>query len=163
MGALVKQVLVVGAAATERLGEALGRQLRRGQCLALCGELGAGKTCLARGVGRGLGLADADAVCSPTYLLVVEHPGPLPMLHVDAYLPGKTAAFLADGGVDYLTGAGGVVVVEWADRLARLLPSETLWVTLTPGAVDGQPARRVAIEDRGGAFAWIAELPARLG
>src|SRR5262249_58158420 len=83
-------------AATERLGEALGRRLRPGDAVALVGELGAGKTALARGLGRGLGVDDAEAIASPTYLVVVEHAGPVRMLHADAYLPQKLAAFLQD-------------------------------------------------------------------
>lgn len=144
------------AAATERLGAALGARLRPGQALALCGELGAGKTCLARGVARGLSVDDPDAVASPTYLLVIEHPGPTPMVHVDAYLPEKTRAFLLDGGVDYLDELGGVAVVEWADRVADLLPDDTLEVRLEPDP-DGRPGR---IARLGGpqAFAWIRDL-----
>lgn len=144
------------AAATEALGAALGRRLRPGQGLALCGELGAGKTCVARGVARGLGVDDPDAVASPTYLLAVEHPGPVPMLHVDAYLPEKTRAFLLDGGLDYVDELGGVVVVEWAERLRDLLPAATLWVELAP-----EPAGRGGRVARLGgpqAFAWIADL-----
>ena len=163
MRAPTKNVSLLDPAATERLGEELGRRLRPGQCLALRGELGAGKTCLARGVGRGLGLDEPDAVCSPTYLLVIEHAGRVPMLHVDAYLPAKTRAFLADGGVDYLAESGGVVVVEWADRLADLLPPQTLWVTLSPVELDGRAGRAAAIDDPGAAFPWIADLPDRLG
>lgn len=139
------------AEATEALGRRLGGELRRGQGLALVGDLGAGKTCLTRGVGHGLGLDDPLAVCSPTYLLVVEHPGPIPLIHVDAYLPAKTRAFLEDGGLDYLDEASGVVVVEWADRLADFLPDETLWVTMAPK----NGGRQVLLEDRTGSFPWL--------
>ena len=114
------------ASATEALGELLGRRLRPGDGLALTGDLGAGKTCVARGVGRGLGLDDPDAVQSPTYLLVMEHPGPVPMLHVDAYLAEKTRAFLGDGGLDYLLSSPAVVVpVADTFRSARLARVET--------------------------------------
>src|SRR5678815_3573103 len=104
-------------AATERLGEWLGRQLAAGDTLGLVGDLGAGKTTLVRGLARGLGLDDPDAVSSPTYLLVVEHPGQVRLLHADAYLPGKLSGFLADGGLEYLFDPSAVVVVEWADRV----------------------------------------------
>ncbi len=144
--------------ATEAFGAWLGARLRPGQVLALVGELGAGKTGVSRGVGRGLGLDDPDAVCSPTYLLVIEHPGPLPMLHVDAYLPEKTRGFLADGGLDYLAETRGVVVVEWADRLADMLPEETLWVSLSPGSKGS--GRDVVLVDRTNrAFPWLDQAP----
>lgn len=151
-------------AATEALGEALGKRLQPGEGLALTGELGMGKTCLARGVGRGLGLEDPEAVQSPTYLLVMEHPGPVPMLHVDAYLEEKTRAFLEDGGLDYLLSGRGVVVVEWAERLRDLLPPKTLWVRLRPLG----PGREAILSESPDSpsgfrqFPWVAELPKTL-
>lgn len=147
------EVLLADVGATLALGETIGRHLRPGQALALIGDLGAGKTTLARGVARGLGVDDPDAVSSPTYLLVVEHEGPLPMVHVDAYLPDKTRAFLLDGGLDYLHELGGVVVVEWADRIAELLPAETVELRLDPAA-----GGRMARLSGGAAFSWIASL-----
>ena len=149
---------LVDEEATGLLGEFLGQRLRAGQAVALIGDLGAGKTCLSRGLGRGLGLDDPAAVCSPTYLLVIEHPGPIPMLHVDAYLPEKTRRFLEDGGLDYVAESAGVMVVEWADRLVDLLPVETLEVTLRPGP--GGSGREAILVDRtDGAFAWWPEVP----
>ena len=142
-------------AATRALGCFLGERMQAGQGLALVGELGAGKTSLARGVGKGLCLTDPDAVCSPTYLLVMEHPGPVPMIHLDAYLPGKTRGFLEDGGMDYLTEAGGVVVVEWADRLPNLLPEPSLWVELKMQA----SGRKAVISGSPSSFPWLGTMP----
>ena len=159
------RIVLPDAAATERLGKLLGERLRPGEGLALTGELGMGKTCLARGVGRGLGLEDPAAVTSPTYLLVMEHDGPVPMLHIDAYLPDKTRAFLADGGLDYLLASRGVVVVEWADRLADLLPTRTLWVALCPRVEGQKPVREAILREaphglsRWRQFPWANELP----
>jgi tRNA threonylcarbamoyladenosine biosynthesis protein TsaE len=144
------------AASTEELGAAIGRRLRAGDVLALVGELGSGKTTLVRGLARGLGIDDPDAVASPTYLLVVEHAGRVPLLHADAYLPAKLAAFLADGGLDYLFQPGVVSVVEWADRVAAAVPSSALWLQLVV-APDG--GRTVALAcARAAAFAWLGEL-----
>lgn len=142
---------------TVAFGERLGALLRPGDTLALCGELGAGKTTLVRGLARGLGLEDPDGVSSPTYLLVLEHPGRVPLLHADAYLPGKLRGFLADGGLDYLLDTRSVVAVEWADRVRELLPDNTLWleIAVSPGA-----GRRLALRwsdaDR---LARLAEMP----
>ena len=153
------------ARATEALGRELGRRLRPGEGLALTGDLGVGKTCLARGVGLGLGLCDPDAVQSPTYLLIMEHPGPVPMLHVDAYLPDKTRAFLEDGGLDYLLGSSAVVVVEWAERLRDLLPQRTLWVHLVTRPEATGTAREAIISESPESpsafrqFPWATELP----
>ncbi len=131
-------------AATEALGAALGAHLGPGTTVALLGDLGAGKTTFVRGLARGLRVLDPDGVASPTYLLVVEHDGPVPMLHMDAYLREKLAAFLADGGLDYLAERAGVTVVEWADRIADLLPSDRVEVELVPaprGTVVGRSVR----------------------
>ena len=145
------------AAATDALGEWLGRRLLPGQTLALSGELGAGKTCVARGVARGLGVDDPLAVASPTYLLVVEHEGPVPMIHVDAYLDAKTRAFLLDGGAAWLGERGGVTVVEWAERIAALLPGPTLWLRLQPRP-DGERGRIAELEGPP-EFSWLRDLP----
>lgn len=131
-------VLPADPAATERLGEVLGAQLQPGAVVGLVGELGAGKTTFARGIARGLGIDEPEAVCSPTYLLVVEHPGPCRLVHADAYLPGKLLAFLDDGGLEYLLDHRAVVVIEWADRIRKLLPANTLWVTIAAGPGAGR-------------------------
>lgn len=148
--------LPADAAATERLGEQLGRQLRPGDTLALVGDLGTGKTTLTRGIARGLALADPDAVASPTYLLVVEHHGPIPLLHADAYLPAKLAGFLADGGLEYLFQPGAVTVVEWADRIAADLPDRAVWLELAVAPDGGRLAtlRARRAEDH----PWLAQL-----
>lgn len=136
-------------AATEALGERLGRRLSAGDVLALCGDLGAGKTTFVRGLARGLDVDDPDAVSSPTYLLVIEHPGPVPLVHADAYLPQKLTSFLADGGLDYLADRAAVTAVEWADRLPDQLPPDSLWIDLRPAAGGGRTAVfRCARQDR---------------
>ncbi len=158
-----KTILLTSPEATEALGELLGQRLQADSALALTGDLGAGKTCLARGVALGLAVDDPAAVCSPTYLLVMEHPGPIPMLHMDAYLPAKTQGFLEDGGVDYLAESHAVVVLEWADRLPGLLPLATLWIELRPVVWQQKPAREAILSDRdSGHFAWLAELPEKI-
>ncbi|MCA8944279.1 MAG: tRNA (adenosine(37)-N6)-threonylcarbamoyltransferase complex ATPase subunit type 1 TsaE [Planctomycetes bacterium] len=142
------------ADATHALGRAIGARLESGDGVALVGDLGAGKTTLTRGIAEGLGIDDPGAVTSPTYLVVVEHRGPVPLVHVDAYLPEKTRGFLLDGGVDYLGELGGVVVVEWADRIADLMPEDTLRVVLAPSPEGG----RVAQLCGGAKFEWVPDL-----
>ena len=159
--------------ATEALGTALGEELARwlgadpasSVGIGLVGELGAGKTSLVRGLAQGLGVDDPGAVQSPTYLLVVEHPGPCPLVHVDAYLPGKTRAFLADGGLDYLAECKAVVAVEWADKIAELMPEPTLWIELGPrpaaegGSDPSHTSGRIArVRDPAGVFPWLQNL-----
>ncbi len=112
---------------TETLGRALGRRLEAGRGLALVGELGAGKTLFARGVALGLGVEGAEEVASPSYLLMLEYPGPVPLYHFDGYFASKEETFLMDGGRVLLEG-DGVALVEWADRLEEWIPPGFLWI-----------------------------------
>lgn len=116
-----------GPEQTEALGEALGRTLPAGAVLALDGDLGAGKTTLTRGLGRGLG--DYE-VSSPTFTLHDLHEGGrLALSHFDAWMEGREKALLEDGGDEWL-GGDGVAVIEWAERVARWLPTPRVEVRL---------------------------------
>jgi len=113
---------------TQALGEALGARLRPGAVVACVGALGAGKTCFLQGLCRGLGVT--SGVTSPTFVLVNQYRGRLPVYHLDAYRT-ETLAELADIGVEEMLHGDGVTVVEWADKLRPLLPPGTITVTLT--------------------------------
>ena len=103
------------------LGRRFARRLKAGDCVALVGDLGAGKTVLARAIALGLGLADDRMVSSPTFVLVQEYPARMPVFHVDLYRLGNAPAELADLGLEEML-AQGVVLIEWADRAAESLP-----------------------------------------
>ena len=142
--------------ATERLGELVGARLQPGDTVALSGTLGAGKTTFVRGLARGLDVDDPDAVSSPTYLLVIEHDGEVPLLHADAYLPAKLEGFLDDGGLEYLFDPAKVVVVEWAELVRNHLPDKVLWIELS---VPPELGRRVSMRSQSkGDFPWVADL-----
>ena len=133
---------VVTAASPEETaaaGEALARELGPGDVVALTGALGTGKTCFIQGLARGLGVA-APAT-SPTFVLVNEYRGRLPVHHVDAYRTASLAE-LVDVGLLDLMGGDGVTVIEWADRLEPLLPPRAVRVAIE-GL--GDEPRRVAI------------------
>ena len=123
---------------TRAIGRALGRAAAPGTVLALSGELGAGKTQLAKGVASGLGVE--SVVNSPTFVLMNEHVGRLRLFHVDAYRLGDPEEALVAGLLDDRS-ADGVVVIEWADRLDGWLPDDRLDVQIDP--VEGEPSSRL--------------------
>jgi len=116
-------------AATRAVGARLGAAAAPGDVIALVGPLGAGKTELARGIARGLDVE--DPVASPTFVLVAEHGGRVPLFHVDCYRLGGAEDALAAGILDDRA-AEGVTVIEWAERLGAMLPPGRLDV-----AIDG--------------------------
>ena len=133
-----------GVGQTEGLGERLGRQLRAGDLVVLTGPLGAGKTALTRGIGRGLGVV--GAVTSPTFVLARRHVGPVPLLHVDAYRlqqAGAGAEGLEDLDLD-LALEEGVVVVEWGALLVEPLSASRVEVVLSRSAEPADQDRREA-------------------
>lgn len=109
------------AAGTVALGRRIAKRLRPGDCVALAGPLGAGKTVLVRGIAVGLGLADERWVSSPSFVLVREYPADVPVYHLDLYRLSAPAAELADLGIEEML-QDGVVVIEWADRAQAALP-----------------------------------------
>jgi tRNA threonylcarbamoyladenosine biosynthesis protein TsaE len=136
---------------TRAIGRALGAAAGPGTVLALSGELGAGKTQLAKGVADGLGVA--TVVNSPTFVLMNEHEGRLRMHHIDAYRLADPEEAIDAGLLDDRELAG-VTVIEWADRLDGWLPTERLALHLVPG---GAPTERaIAWEAIGSAHARLA-------
>jgi tRNA threonylcarbamoyladenosine biosynthesis protein TsaE len=144
------------AAATRRIGRRLGRAAVPGTCLALVGPLGAGKTQFAKGVAQGLGVR--SVVNSPTFIIVNEHAGRLPLFHVDAYR-------LTDGdearqaGVFDERQVQGVTVIEWADRLDGWLPADHLRIELEtdPARPDVRRLRWQATGPRHDSLARVLE------
>ena len=113
---------------TQAFGEQLGRVLRPGDVVALYGELGSGKTTLIQGIARGLG-RDPDTVKSPTFVLMREYPGEVPLIHVDGYrLAGPPAVAWLDA--DLIFSPHKITLIEWAERFADLLPEDHLDVRL---------------------------------
>jgi tRNA threonylcarbamoyladenosine biosynthesis protein TsaE len=115
---------------TRAVGRELGRVAEPGTVLALIGELGAGKTQLAKGVAEGLGVR--SVVNSPTFVLMNEHVGRLRLYHIDAYRLEDPEEAAAAGLLDERE-AGGVTVIEWSDRLSGWLPADRLELSLAPG------------------------------
>jgi tRNA threonylcarbamoyladenosine biosynthesis protein TsaE len=118
-------------AETEALGRRLGELLFPGAVVALIGPLGAGKTHLVRAIAEGLKVLNPLAVTSPTFVLILEYPARLPIFHFDAYRLASTREFL-DLGVNEYYDAGGVCLIEWADRVIDAIPGEHLQIEIEP-------------------------------
>jgi tRNA threonylcarbamoyladenosine biosynthesis protein TsaE len=112
------EVETAGEEETEALGEHLAFCLAPGDILALYGELGAGKTCLVRGIARGLGI-DEGCVASPSFTLINEYRGRVPLIHLDGYRLDSAEAFQELGLEDYFEGEG-ILVIEWAEKVPNL-------------------------------------------
>ncbi len=118
--------------------------LAKGDIIALCGELGTGKTTFVRGMARGIGLEEDD-VASPSFTLVNEYEGPLRLFHIDLYRLTNEKELIAIDYEEYLT-ADGVVVIEWADRIPQAIPPDALWITLR---YLGGDCREMVVQTRG--------------
>jgi len=139
---------------TLALGERLGQAARPGDCVALVGQLGAGKTLLVKGIARGLGIPSAT-ITSPTFVLIHRHTGRLVLYHLDAYRLADSDEMLAVGAEEALYG-NGLSAIEWADRVADILPDDRLDIVMTvtgaterslklhPSAARGQLLARAA-------------------
>ncbi|MFP4228821.1 MAG: tRNA (adenosine(37)-N6)-threonylcarbamoyltransferase complex ATPase subunit type 1 TsaE, partial [Salinivenus sp.] len=127
-------------AETRRLGAQLAERLPSGAVVALYGDLGTGKTHLVKGLAEGLGL-DPATVRSPTFTILHTYDDERPLHHFDAYRVQTPDEFVELGFEDYVHGPG-LTVIEWADRVESLLPSDTLRLTLTHVAPQ---QRRIAL------------------
>ena len=133
---------------TVRLGVRLGELLQIGDLICLAGELGSGKTAMARGIGRGWGAG--LPVTSPSYTLVNEYPrlrdGRL-LYHVDCYRL-EEEAHVVTAGIEDILDDGGVIMVEWPERIDDLLPEDRLWIELRYISDTRRGLRMNAIGDR---------------
>ncbi len=113
--------------------------------MALCGELGAGKTQLVKGIADGLGVPPEEPVVSPTFVLVREYLGRLKLYHIDAYRLSAADELAALGLDEMLEDDRGIVAVEWADRVAQALPPAAWWIDLRHA---GEQVREVLVRAR---------------
>ena len=136
--------------ATRKLGERVGPLLRAGDVVLLSGELGAGKTVLAQGIGRGLGVT--DPIKSSSFVIMNEYDGgSLRLYHADLYRL-EDPEQVAELALEELA-AKGVLVVEWPERALDEMPPEHLLLRL---AYDGAKARTIEIESVGARYAELA-------
>lgn len=142
MTSVIRSELTRSEEETRALAARLGASFRGGEVVLLSGELGTGKTAFVRGLARGVG-ADPEEVASPTFVLLTSYPGRLTLHHADLY------RLRGDGddrelGLEELPGPGGVLAVEWAERLSLRPWPSPLRVRL---AHAGEDRRQVTIEE----------------
>ena len=135
-------VELASEAETERLGRALAGVVEPGVVIGLVGTLGAGKTRLVRAMAEALGV-DPGAIASPTFVLIHEYLGTMPISHFDAYRLADPDEFDALGASDHWADGDRLCLVEWADLVADRLPRSAWWVRID---LDGPEARRVRVE-----------------
>ena len=133
---------------TVQEGEKLGSRLAPGAVVALYGDLGAGKTAFTRGLAAGLGIK--ANVSSPTFTIVNEYPGNIPLFHFDMYRLESEQELFEIGWEDYLD-RGGVCAVEWSEKIPGAFPPETITVRLENL---GENSRRLEIKHGDGSSAW---------
>jgi tRNA threonylcarbamoyladenosine biosynthesis protein TsaE len=140
--------------ATTALGETLAGAARAGDVVCLWGDLGAGKTHLAKAFGAGLGVT--DTITSPSYILMAEYEGRLPLFHIDLYRLTDATDALAGGLIDDRQSAG-VTLVEWPERLGPALPAERLDVIIDGS---GDDPRSITLRANGdGPRRYLAVVP----
>lgn len=113
---------------TESLGAKIGKVIFSPSCIALIGELGSGKTTLTRGIARGMGIE--NTVKSPSFVIINEYSGPVPLYHFDLYRIDDPGQLVQLGYEEYFYSRKGVVVVEWADKILDFLPSQYLRIEM---------------------------------
>jgi len=151
-------VTSLSATQTEETGRSLGSLLHAGSFLALYGDLGGGKTCFTRGVVAAVAPESAHLVASPTYAIMNEYPGPLPVYHFDFYRLTSGDEIVELGFDDYFNGSG-VCIAEWSERLGTALPTEHLAITFAHG---GDDCRKIVLEARGEHYRVLLQKLAEL-
>lgn len=127
---------------TFAIGRKLGEMAQPGQIFCLEGDLGTGKTVLAKGMARGLGVT--DDVVSPTFTIVHEYKGRLPFYHFDIYRLEDEDELDEVGWNDYI-GSDGVVLIEWADQVQEAMPEDAVWIRIQKDLDKGVDYRLITI------------------
>ncbi len=122
------EIISVSADQTWEIARFMGGKLRKGDVLALSGELGSGKTCFTGGLARGLGIDEKYRITSPTFTLINEYQGRFKLYHFDVYRLNGYSEFEDLGYEEYFC-SNGIVVIEWAEKIVKILPANTFFIS----------------------------------
>ncbi|HOE83710.1 MAG TPA: tRNA (adenosine(37)-N6)-threonylcarbamoyltransferase complex ATPase subunit type 1 TsaE [Sphaerochaeta sp.] len=136
----MKSFVSTSALETTAYGERIAAHLKGGEVIALIGGLGAGKTTLAKGIARGLGVE--DEVVSPSFTLIQQYEGRLALTHIDLYRLDGSEEFEMIGGEEFLY-TDGVTLIEWAEKIGDLLPKDLKKITI---AIEENLDRTITVE-----------------
>ena len=128
---------------TIALGEKIGSLLKGGEVLAMRGTLGAGKTTITKGIAKALGIN--ETITSPTFCLISEYEGKMPLYHLDVYRLEGAEDFINLGTDDMIYG-DGVCIIEWSEKIMEELPENTIIIRLTPDS-ENSTERTITIEN----------------
>ncbi|MEA3305983.1 MAG: tRNA (adenosine(37)-N6)-threonylcarbamoyltransferase complex ATPase subunit type 1 TsaE [Candidatus Omnitrophota bacterium] len=145
---MVKKFISKSVTETMDFGKRLGRLLRIGDMVALNGELGSGKTVLTKGIAAGLGVKRINSVNSPSFVILKEHKGRIPLYHFDIYRLKDISEFSTVGWSEYFY-EKGVSVIEWANKIKEALPKDILRIDMM---INGKDERRFCIRAYGSRY-----------
>jgi len=128
---------------TIELGQKLAGKLSRGDVVALYGDLGSGKTTFTKGIGKGLGVKNPRQINSPTFVLIKEYAARIPVYHLDLYRLDRLQDIEDIAVEEYIYG-DGVTVIEWAEKMKKILPRQHIAVRFI---IKGENKRGIRIED----------------
>lgn len=150
------ELVTFSAEQTTRIGQFLGARLPQGSVVPLCGDLGSGKTCFARGVVAGLGIDDILTFASPSFTLMNVYRARIPIVHCDFYRLSDAVEILELGFLDQIDGTQ-VVLIEWPERILEWLPAEYLQIHFDFCDAAGPEKRRITLYDRDQAYQDLLE------
>ena len=131
---------------TEAIGEKMGQAAQMGQIYCLSGDLGVGKTVFTKGFAKGLGVT--EHVTSPTFAIVNEYEGRLPLYHFDVYRISCEEEMEDTGYEEYFYGQG-VSLVEWAELVQELIPQDAVWITVEKDYTKDDDYRCITVRQKG--------------
>lgn len=131
---------------TAELGMKLGNILQRGDTVCLSGDLGTGKTAFTGGIAKSLGIS--EYVTSPTFTIINEYEGRIPLYHFDVYRIGDAGEMIETGFDDYI-GGDGVAVIEWAELIEEILPGDRIDVRIEKDNASKTDSRLITMQFRG--------------